>query len=503
MTAETGNRNLAAPRRRLAAARTRLLPVLLAALAAGCGGPDPAAPLTYRVEPGPLTIAIAETGTIQAQEQVIIKSRVPGRVTILWLIPEGEFVEAGDLLVRLDANQLEEQKFDQEIRVQNAEAAFIRAREELEITRSQAASDIETAELDFRFAQQDLEKYREGEYPQSLKEAQVRISLAEEDLQRAAEKAKWSGVLFEEQYISQTELQADALARKKAELDLDLARGDLELLTAYEHKRRLAELESKVKQSSMALERTRRRTQANLVQAEAELRAKEQDFHRQKEKLNEILEKIENTEIKAPSAGQVIYATSVQSRRGRGDEQPLAEGQEVHEMAELIYLPATTRMMAEVKIHETRIENVEIGMPAVVTMDAMPGVTLAGHVHRIGPLPDPQNFWLNPDLKVYDTEIHIDGNGARLRNGMSCKVEIIVERHDAVLSVPIQSVVHVAGEPTVYVVNDRNETRARAVETGLDNNRMIHIKSGLRAGERVLLTPPLDAAEAPPPAGRP
>ncbi len=36
--------------------------------------------------------------------------------------------------------------------------------------------------------------YVEGEYPQLLREAEVRITLAEEDLQRAEEKLKWSRV---------------------------------------------------------------------------------------------------------------------------------------------------------------------------------------------------------------------------------------------------------------------------------------------------------------------
>jgi len=35
----------------------------------------------------------------------------------------------------------------------------------------------------------------------------------------------------------------------------------------------------------------------------------------------------------------------------------------------------------------------------------------------------------------------------------------------------------------------------RAVDLGLDNNRLAQIKSGLKKGERVLLTPPLSSAE--------
>ena len=89
-----------------------------------------------------------ESGTIRAREQIVIKSEVEGRTTILELVPEGTEVKKGDLLVRLDASSLEDQSIDQEIRVQNADAAFVRAREDLDVIRNQARSDVEKAELE-------------------------------------------------------------------------------------------------------------------------------------------------------------------------------------------------------------------------------------------------------------------------------------------------------------------------------------------------------------------
>jgi HlyD family secretion protein len=73
---------------------------------------------------------------------------------------------------------------------------------------------------------------------------------------------------------------------------------------------------------------------------------------------------------------------------------------------------------------------------------------------------------------------------------MSCRVEILVEQYEDVLYVPIQAVTKVEGQPVVYV-KDGSSSRSRPVETGLDNNRMVHIRSSLEAGEKVLLNPPL------------
>jgi HlyD family secretion protein len=448
---------------------------------------------TFVVQKGPLTISVTESGTIKPRDQVIIKNEVEGKTSILWLIPEGTEVKQGDLLVELDASQLIDEKINQQIAVQNAEASYIGARENLAVVKNQAQSDVDNAKLQLDFARQDLKKYLEGEYPNELKEAESKITLAKEELSRAEETLKWSKRLFDEKYISQAELEADELVVKTKTLDLDLAENNLDLLENYTHKKKLAELESNTKQAEMALERISRKAKADVIQAEADLQAKESEFKRQKDKLEKIEKQIEQTRIYAPVNGVVIYATSVQ-RGGRFRRtEPLAEGQAVQERQELIHLPTTSSIKAEIGIHESSLEKVKKGMPAKVTVDAIPGKIFTGYVAMIAPLPDAQSVWMNPDLKIYNTEIFLEGNSDLLRTGMTCRAEILIAQYDEAVYIPVQAVLRVGGEPTVYTLNGKT-VRPRKVETGLDNNRMIRIISGLEPGEVVLLTPPLEAA---------
>ncbi|MBT3192052.1 MAG: efflux RND transporter periplasmic adaptor subunit [Verrucomicrobia bacterium] len=451
--------------------------------------------LTFAVRCGTLVISLSESGTIQAQDKIIVKNTVPGNTAILWIVEEGTQVKQGDLLVELDSSEIQEHRFTQQIKVQNADALFVRAREDLAITQSQAESDIEKAEMDLSFAEQDLTKYIEGEYPQSLREAEVRITLAEEDLQRAEEKLKWSRVLFEQKFISQTELQADELSERKAALDLELARGKKNLLEQYTNKRDLAELQSDLKQSKMALARVRRKAKANIVQTEVDFRAKEMEFNRQSDKLEELEAHIKATRVIAPSDGLVLYATSAKRRQHGSGEEPLAPGRQVREREPLIHLPDTSKMMASIKVHETHVKRVSPGMPARITVDALPNALFTGRVEHIAPLPDATSFWLNPDLKVYDTQVYIDEGMEGLRNGMTCEVELVAGTYSDALSVPIQSVVRINGKPTVFTVNARGTAEPREVRVGGDNNRMVHILAGLTEGERVLLTPPLRDSE--------
>ncbi len=445
----------------------------------------------YIAKRGPLTIHVTESGTIQAREQVVIKSEVEGQTTIIWLIEEGKHVQEGDLLVELDVSKLQDNLVDQEIRVQNAEASFIRARENLEITKSKGESDVAKAELDYEFAIEDLKKYVEGEYPKQLDEMNAKIKLAEGDLKEAQRTAEWSIRLYDEKYISEADKTRDELRRDRAELDLKSALADLNLLEKFTYKRRVRELESDVDQTKMALGRVKRQALANGVQEEADLKAKQSELKRQKEKLAKNEDQISKTKIFSPAAGMVIYATTGRDSH-RGNDEPLEAGRMVREREELILLPTAKSMLVNIKIHESSLKKAQVGQHVRVTINALPGREFYGKVARIAPLPDAQNFWRgNPDLKVYNTEIHFDGELQGVRTGMTCKAQVIVQQLEDALSVPVQSVIRVAGKPIVYVQR-RGKAVPVEVELGLDNKDYIHIISGLAEGDRVLTNPPLD-----------
>ena len=102
-------------------------------------------------------------------------------------------------------------------------------------------------------------------------------------------------------------------------------------------------------------------------------------------------------------------------------------------------------------------------------------------------------MFMNPDLKIYATQVELEGGGDVLKSGMNCEAEIIVEQHEKAKYVPVQSVVKISGQPVVYVKTPHGVEK-RNVKVGLDNNRMIHVLEGLEVGEEVQMTPPLDTA---------
>lgn len=448
------------------------------------------------VQRGALTISVTESGTIQPRDQVVLKNELDDPATILFIVEEGKLVKKGDLLVELDVTEAETELVERRIRLQNAEAALIHARENLAVVKNQAQADIEQAELNFRFAVQDLKKYKDGEYPKLVKEAEAKITLAEEQVGQAAEKLKWSEILFKEKYLAQTQLQQDHLAAKKVQLELELAQSALGLLQDYTHQRQIDQLESDVKQAEMALERAKRLSMANIAQADARLAASRAEVSEDTERVKRLEREMVNAKMHAPIDGMVIYASSVRDHR-RNNEEPIRTGTMVDERDDIIYLPTASEFNAAIKIPEVALNKVRPGMPVEITVDALPGTKITGTVKSIAHLPDAESRYLNPNLKLYETVLHVDPTSAPLRNGMTCRAEVIVKRYDEVVYVPLQSVVRLDGKSVVFKQGPGNKSEIQEVQTGLDNARFVHVLAGVAEGDRVLMAPPIAPAKTP------
>ena len=219
------------------------------------------------------------------------------------------------------------------------------------------------------------------------------------------------------------------------------------------------------------------------------------------------------------SSGQSTYYTGSSSQTGsRSSSQNLSsfdlamlqlmgssgiieEGAMVRQRQELIRLPDVSRMLAEVKIHESRIRQVHPGMPAYVRVETLPGRRFKGTVRRVGILPDAQASWLTPDTKVYATDVLIEDELPELRPGVSARTEIIITNLLKVLSVPIQAVTTYQGDHVCFAQKGSTVVPV-PVTTGWFNDRFIEITSGLKEGDRILLAPisdddPFDS-DAPP-----
>ena len=451
------------------------------------GGGDSAAIAGAPVRRGPLSIRVVESGNLKSAKSVDLVSELERQTTILYLIEEGTEVKAGELLCELDASELDERLVEQQIMVQNAESSHVAAVQQLQIQKSQNQSDLDAAQRKIEFAEIDLEKYREGDMPQQLKDAEDAILLAEEELKRADDKLEWSRKLSEKGFLTRTELEADELSAKRLELKVAQEQRNRDLLVEYDFPKQLKSLEADLVEARHEHERISLRAQARLVDFEADERSSQAKLELEREKLVKLEHQIAKARIVAPIDGMVVYAQ--EGGRRWGNEDPIQEGTQVRERQKIITIPVTQGMLAEVSLHETVLEQVREGQRCIVTVEALKGRKVEGFVRFKSAMPDQNSWWANPNQRLYRTEIELTSADPEMLPGMSCSVEIMVEDIPDATYVPLQSVFLDGGKPICFV-SDGGDVEVRPVEPGANNRQFVEILEGLTEGEVVLLSQP-------------
>ncbi|MHC4638035.1 MAG: efflux RND transporter periplasmic adaptor subunit [Planctomycetota bacterium] len=487
---------------------------------------------TYKVKRGDLTISVTENGDIKPLNSRDIQCEVEssvtkGSTTIISIVDEGtiitpEDVKNGLILVELDSSKAKEDLIEEEIKFLDAEADLTGAKEALDIQEKQNESDIEASRINVRFALMDLKKYLGeliagelvsmadntpnwqdevvafvhdpnlgGEALQMLRELSSSISLTEAKLARAADKLEGTRELFKNDYVAEVELKGDELDVNSLKIQQEQDETALALYVKYEFPKEVVTLISANQEAKRELERTKALARSMLTQAQAEFDKETKMYKLQVEELKHAKDQLEACIIRAPTSGEVVYASRTDRRsRYSSSTEPIKVGAQVYERQKIISIPDTSKMKIEIKIHETWIDKIELGQRAKITISAFPEDTFIGKVIRKAPMADPE-YWLNPDLKVYSTEVslELDGSNKSIKTGMTAKVEVVVEELNNVLSVPIQAVINIQGKKVCYVATSSGPQR-REVQTGAFNDDFVEIKRGLAEGEDVLLNPP-------------
>jgi HlyD family secretion protein len=450
-----------------------------------CGSVDLPDTAYHTVRRSDFLISVIEGGTVKAVHEETVRCEVEGTSRIISIVPEGAYVRQGDLLIELDSSELRERLSQQEVTFENTQFSFVQAKENLAIQKSLGESQLKDSELKVEFAASDLEKYREGDWPQQTNVVNARIKIAAEELSRAKDRLDWTGTLSKKGYATKSELEADQLAVQRKEIEVGQTREELRLLIKYDFPKRVRILESAVEQALKEQERLKARIAAQLAQAEADLNSRQNTLDLQKERQEQLRLQLDLTKIKAPQDGLVIYASTM----NQGGGGLIEEGATVRQRQELIKLPDVSQMMIEVRIHESHVQKIRPGLPALVAIDSVPDRQFRAYVRKVAVLPDSSSRFYNPNLKVYTTEVVItEPLPENLKPGVSGRAEIVITNLQGVLTVPIQAATTIKGRQ-VCLVKRGSSSEPVPVELGLFNDRLIEIKSGLKEGDRVLLSP--------------
>jgi len=172
-----------------------------------------------------------------------------------------------------------------------------------------------------------------------------------------------------------------------------------------------------------------------------------------------------NITLYAPITGYVLNRNALPNQRVMPD-------------TELYTLVDLSRVWVVADVFEYEAPLVRVGQPVTVTLASYAGKKVAGQVSNIQPQVDP----MTRTLKV---RIELENPAMLLKPEMFADVEF---RMAAVsrLSAPVEAVLDSGKKKTVFVDRGDGYFEPRVVETGERMGDRVEIRSGLKAGERVV-----------------
>ncbi len=464
---------------------------LLLWMLSSAGGVNEGNTSTFEVIRGDFLVSVTAGGTLEAVNQEVIRNEVDGTSRVIYIIPEGEVVKGGDLLVELDSAEAVEQVNQQKLSFESAVQTFEAAKANLEIEQSQVQSLIDTAILNTNFAYIDYRKFIEGDRLQQLRNAEILIQQAEESLKLNQNQLYWSQRLFDQGFEAKTNLERDQMAVTNGLLSLEQAKTQFKMLELYDLPKLEETYVSALIEASNELTRVILQGTNTLNKAIADLTTQSNTLRLNKERLQREEEQLEKSKIFAPKGGMVVYA---KSRSRFSSESMIEEGAQVRKRQELITLPDTSQMKVDIKIHESQISKVKKGQTTFIVLDQQPDQRYKGIVSKVAPLPDSASFFSDPNLKEYATEILVTDTLPDLKPGVSARAEIVITNIPNTLKIPIQSVTTLDGKQVVFK-QMMSGAEPKPVEVGLFNTKFIEILDGVDAGDAILLAPPLQMEE--------
>jgi membrane fusion protein (multidrug efflux system) len=148
---------------------------------------------------------------------------------------------------------------------------------------------------------------------------------------------------------------------------------------------------------------------------------------------------------------------------------PRAPLLEMYDPASLVILAAVPEKHATKVTTELRVD---------VRLDAYPGEIMEGRIERIYP-------YLDPRLRTRTIEISLD-KSIDLLPGMFARLKVRMQKIDDAVVVPVGALIERPKGRIVFVVED-GKAVARSVETGIEEDNVIQIVSGVQPGDKIII----------------
>jgi len=136
-------------------------------------------------------------------------------------------------------------------------------------------------------------------------------------------------------------------------------------------------------------------------------------------------------------------------------------------------------------IGEEDINKIHIGEQGLVTLDSLPDKSLTAVISEIGYLPKS-----GESAVVYEVKFsfnHPEEIQSLARIGMNGDASIVLNESKSAITIPISALTEASGKTTVSTKDSSGKIVKKTVETGIENDDYVEIKSGLSPNDQVII----------------
>ncbi|QOI99943.1 MAG: HlyD family efflux transporter periplasmic adaptor subunit [Phycisphaeraceae bacterium] len=452
----------------------------------GHSGPD-----VVQVSRSGFDISTTSNGELEARNQIEIRNKLESPSTIVEVVPEGTRVRAGDLLVRLNSDQLTTQVEQAELELTSARSKWQASQHAYEIQEIDNEQRLRQALLKLELAGLEYNQWLEGEVKTKRQSNQLALSRSGLEVDRLAEKLSQSYDLWQKGFLSKDEYDRDMVSYIEAQSAWITATLNADIFENFEFEKNHKKHRSEIDDAAANVEQVRLNNRIQLDARSSERENDRRSVELRESRLNKLKEQVEAATVRAPSEGLVVHASSMSRFSfGPSGDGPMQIGRQVYPNELIMVLPDTSEMIAAVRVHESLASRVRPGLKAEVKIDAAGGRVVPGVIESIGVLAETTN-WRDPNLKEYTVKIGLDRSavGGDLKPSMRAEARLILDRVEDAVAVPAQAVFSEGVVRFVYRVEGA-KLRRQPVRLGRQSDTLAEILTGLDPGARVLTREP-------------
>jgi membrane fusion protein, heavy metal efflux system len=447
----------------------------------------------YRSVPSRLAV----TGTVEPNLAGVVRvtARVAGKIQSV-RVNVGDRVPAGQPLATLASTDLAQaQAADRQASAQLAVTetdlqrqrklaglgAF--ARPAVEAARGQAT----TAEADVRTARADVASAEAGvrQAESGLRTLQAELEQAQTQAQVTQARFRRAELLLKEELVSRQEWEQAQADARHAEADVMAARariaqGQAGVETARSNveaaQAKLAAAESRSRIAAQALEREQAvyrggfTTSKEIVAAEAAVRQARLALRAAAESIRLL--------GGTPGGGNLL--TIAAPLAGRVTERFVTLGETVTPDKSLFTLTNLRTVWVQLNVYQQDLPAVHVGQAVAVTADTAPGHAFNGRVSYVGDVVD-------ESTRTVRVRCVVANPADTLKPGAFVRGGIATAARARALVAPRNAVQQMNGQSVVFVPADKpGEFRPHPVEVGAALAGVVEIRSGLKAGQRIV-----------------